>query len=258
MSPFSRIFGKKKSKSTGVKDAPAQSSGTIEVKGALTDKKAATNALSNISMIQNVEDGEGEVRAIIVESMDRNKNPHLFIKLKFTGEGAFAEFSITPEVPNPNMRRLLVMKTLFSIISILESKHAFSPQRADLYEKTTQVFDLASTFMNEDSLKMKYELDRNVQDNLKLREEVARLKEEKDGLNLQFMELERKLQSYEERVSVLEKMTDAELDREIVRWVEEHGGKLNDGHFCKTHNIGGARLDERLDSLSKKGVIRLV
>jgi len=258
MTPFARIFGKKKAVAPGMDAAPRQTSGSIEVKGALRNAKTAAGVLSGMSMIQNVESGDGEVRAMIVESMDRNKNPHLFIRLRFNREGAFAEFSITPEVPNPDMRRLIVMKTVFSIISILESKKAFSPQRADLYEKTTQVFDLASAFMDGDSLRMKYELDRSIQDSLKLRDEVSRLKEEKEGADLQFMELERKLQSYEERVSVLERMTDAELDHEVIHWIEEHGGKLNGAHFCRLHGIGGARLDERLDSLSKRGVIRLV
>jgi hypothetical protein len=40
--------------------------------------------------------------------------------------------------------------------------------------------------------------------------------------------------------------------------VEEHDGKLNDAQFCSALAIGARRLEERLDSLSKRGVIRFV
>ena len=132
------------------------------------------------------------------------------------------------------------------------------PDREDLYGKMTEAFAIVKNFADHDSLKMKFELDSLRKDNSALKIELSNLKEEKEGLNHQLVELEKKCTHFDERVRQLESLTDRELDREIVKWVEEHDGKLDDVRFCGSLGIRGSRLEERLDSLSRSGVIRFV
>jgi hypothetical protein len=237
-------------------DRPA--SGAISVKGKMKAAGKLKSELGTLSMFSSVEEHDGGVRAMIVESMDRQKNPHLFIRFHFRGKGADVEYSITPEVPNPGMRKLQVMKTLFTVLSLLESRGAFMPDREDLYSKTLEAFDISTSFTDMEPLKMKYDLGRYTEENMKMRTELGKLKEEKEALNHELMELGRKAEAIEERMKRLESMTNTELDREIVRWVEDHSGKLNEEKFCNSFGIAAQRLEERLDTLSKSGVIRIV
>jgi len=231
--------------------------GKLRVKGSGKGAGKIKEALHSLSIFQKL-DNEGEaVTAMIIESTDRNKNPHLYIDFKFKNDGVEAKFSIPPEVPNPSMRKLEATRTLFTVVSFLEARGVFLPDRNDLYQKTMEAFDTAAGFASMDCMAMKYRLDLYSAENTNFKGELGRLKVEKEGLNHNLMDLERRCQELEERVHTLEGLTDSELDREIIRWVEEHNGKLNPEKFCASANIGGKRLEERLDSLSKKGVIRL-
>jgi hypothetical protein len=244
-------------KETGAtKDRPT--SGSLSVKGKIKAAGKLVSELRSLSLFSNVEDDNGTVRAMIVESTDRKKNPHLFIRFAFGQKNAEVEYSITPEVPNPAMRRLKVMKTLFTVLSLLESRGVFLPEREDFYSKTMEAFNISTSFNDMEPLRMKYDLSRYAEENSKLRSEMSKLKEEKEALNHQMVEQDRKAEAVEERVRKLESMTDGELDHEIVRWVEDHSGKLHEEKFCTSFGIKPQRLEERLDALSKAGVIRIV
>jgi hypothetical protein len=251
------VLGKKE-KPKDLEAKPRDTSGTMTVRGKMVSPKKLMNELASLSIFQGSDKKDDAVRAMIVESTDRQKNPYLYIRLVFSPESAEATYSIPSEVPNPTLRRLQVAKTLFTLLSLLEAKGVFLPDRNDLYSKTMEALDIASGFSSSDALKMKYDLDRYAGENGVLKAELSKLKEEKDGLGLRLLEFEKKEQQLEERVRQLEGLTDSEIDREIIKWVEEHSGKLNDVQFCSTFAIGAHRLEERLDSLSKKGVIRLV
>ena len=251
---FLPIFGKGHAK----KIDEIASRGTIEIGGVLVGKMRALDLLSSISAISNPEI-EGEcVSAMIVESTDRSKKPYLFIKLILTKSQAIAEYSVTKEIVNPNMRRLTVMGTFFNILSVLECEGAFRSSASCMYISTSEAIRTASSFIGSEPLKLKYNLDLCRHENAKLKEENDGLKEEKEGLGFQCMEMERRLDSALDRVSSLEGMTDNELDSEILRWVDEHGGKLHEEGFCRAHAIRSTRLEERLEALSKSGVIRFV
>ena len=228
------------------------------------------DALHSLELFQNIafKDGASGIvddkyksksilSATIVESTDRNKNPYLFIRFDFADDGVEVDFSIPPEVPNPSLRALQVSRTLFTVLSLLESRGVFIPDRADLYQKTMEFFDAALDFAGADCMTLKYHLDRYTAENSSLKIEMAKLKSEKEGLNHGVMELERRCQEQEERVRQLERLTDSELEQEIIKWVEEHNGKLSPQKFCSAFGMGRQRLEERLDSLSKRGVVRL-
>jgi hypothetical protein len=251
------VLGKKE-KIKSVEAAPRETFGTITIRGKLENQKKLIDELTSLSIFQGAAREDGTVKAMIVESTDRQKNPHLYISLVFASGSADATYSVPLEVSNPTARKLQVVKTMFTLLSLLEVRGAFRPDRDDLYSKTVEAMDIASGFSGSDALKMKYDLDRYANENVLLKTELSKLKEEKDGLSLRLLEFEKKEQQLEERVGQLEGLTDSELDREIVKWVEEHNGKLNDALFCSTFTIGTQRLEERLDSLSKRGVVRLV
>jgi|GEM_PF-4591893 len=251
---FLRKNGKKKKE----KKAPRKDSSIIRIAGKMKDSEKLKSELRSLSMFQDINQKDKLVCAMIVESTDKAKNPHKYIKFTFGQDGCEAYFTIPPEVPNPEMRELEVMRTVFTLLSLLETKKAFSPDREELYSKVVAAFEMSSDLLGSDILHIKYELDKHVAENTAMRGEVARLKEENEGLNHQFVELEKRSQKLEERIRHLESLTDSELDREIVRWVEEHYGKLNEEKFCNSLSVSGSRLEERLDSLSKRGVIRLV
>jgi len=237
---------------------PRQVSGSFSVKGSLQSAAKLKSELSTMSMFSGLSEENGIVNAMVVESTDRKKNPYMFIKLSFRADGLEAFYSIPPEVPNPEIRKLDVMRSIFTISSLLEKKGAFLPDREDLYGKMAEAFSIVKNFADHDSLKMKFELDSLRKDNTALKIELSNLKEEKEGLNHQLVELEKKCTHFDERVRQLESLTDRELDREIVKWVEEHDGKLDEVRFCGSLGIQGSRLEERLDSLSRNGVIRFV
>jgi len=238
--------------------APREKGGMISIKGSMKDAKKLGAELSSLPVFQEAGQDGDAVKAMIVESTDRQKRPHLYISFRFFRDRAEISYSVPPEIPNPSARKLQVIKTAFTLLSLLEAKESFVPDRADMYSKTMAAFDIAAGFSDNDALRMKYDLDRYATENSSLKAELARLKEEKDGLGLRLLELEKTAERMEERVRQLERLTDGELDHEIVKWVEDHNGKLNDSLFCSTFNIGAQRLEERLDSLSKRGVIRFV
>jgi len=220
--------------------------------------KKLMNELAALSIFQDKCEKEATITATIVESTDRQKRPYLYIRLVFGPKSSEVTYSIPTEVPNPTLRRLQVIKTLFTLLSLLEARGAFMPDRPDLYSKTLEALDIASMFWDNDALKMKYALDRYACENALLKDELSKFKEGKDLLNLRMLEFERKERQLKERIGQLESLADSEIDREIVKWVEEHNGKLNDAQFCSTFAMGTRRLEERLDALSKRGVIRLV
>ncbi len=234
------------------------SCGSVTVRGSLISKKKAFDALLGISAIEKVELDGGAVKGMIIESADRNKRPHLYIGLRFGQGAAVAEYSIPQEVPDPDARRISVIDTMLSLLSILEEEGAFKPSNQGVYELASDAIRLSGGYVGVDIQRLKAGLEQSTRESARLIEENGLLKEEKEGLGFQCMEMERKIQDYEERISSLERMTDSQLDSEILRWVEDHGGKLHDSGFCRAHSIGQARLEERLDALSKRGVIRIV
>lgn len=250
------LFGRKKEENATV--SKWEESGKISISGRLKSVQHLREQLGKLSIFSQIQEEEEGLTTLIVESTDKDKKPHLFIKLAFSQDSAKAVYSIPPEVPNPLARKLQVVKTLLTLLSLLEEADAFVPERADLYTKAMGALDLGAEFADADSLRMKYDLDRYVHENSAMKADLATIKQEKEGLDHQMLELERKCSHLEERVRQLEGMTDGELDREIVRWIGEHGGRLDEDGFCSAMRLSGSRLGERLDSLSKRGVIRIV
>jgi len=232
--------------------------GKIDIKGKTKSISRLKNELGSVSVFSNIEESKDHLKAMIVQSTDKNKNPHLHISFEFSKDGIAISYSTPPEVANPRMRKLEVMRSVFTIVSLLEAKGIFNPDREDLYSKTVEAFDAVSSFADNDILQLRYELDCLLQERSTLRTELTALKNEKEGLNHQLVELEKRNEFLEDRVKKLESLTDAELDREIIRWVEDHSGRLHEQRFCESFGIAGQRLEERLDSLSKSGVIRIV
>ncbi len=235
-----------------------EASAKIKILGNLKNIAKLRKEIHKLSIFNEVRWENGVLSCLIVESADKDKTPHLFIRFSFKQDSASAEYSIPPEVVHPDARRLHVVKTLFTLLSLLEERGAFISRRDDFYNKTMEALELSAEFFGIDPLQMKFELDHYAKDNGFMKTELSSLKLENEGLNHQLLELDKKCNLLEDRVRQLEGMTDNELDREIIRWIGEHGGKIDDEGFCSAMNIRCQRLDERLDSLSKRGVIRIV
>lgn len=259
------MIGKLRSMLGGVKKPAVKSqearerptSGSIRVRGTMISAHSLKSGLSGISAFRNIEEKSGCVSAMIIESTDKDGRPHLYISFLFGPDVMEAEYSIPPEVPNPAVRGIEVAKSVFTTLSFLESKGAFLPEKADLYQKTMEALDFGIHLADADALRAKHRLDGLLAENSLIKAELGGLKTEKEGLNHQLLALERRRQDLEERVKALERMTDSELDHEIIRWVEEHNGKLDSGRFCGSFNIRGQRLEERLDSLAKQRVLKI-
>ncbi|MFH1221943.1 MAG: hypothetical protein V1492_02560 [Candidatus Micrarchaeota archaeon] len=253
---FDSLLGKKKE--VKKEQVERKTSDKVELRGKMKNAAKLKKALAAIPVFDSVQVSKDTVSAMIVESTDKQKNPYRYINFLFSPNGVEVFYTMPPEVVNPVKRELEVMKTAFTVISLLENEEVFLPNREDLYTKAAEAFDRSLSLLGSNVLRVKYELGRSNTENIALKTEAASLKEAKAGLNHQLMELEKKIQQLEERIKHLEGLTDAELDREVVKWVEEHNGKLNDARFCASFNIAGQRLEERLDVLSKTGVIRIV
>ncbi len=232
--------------------------GKMKILGKLKNIAKLRKEIDNLAIFSEVKWETGALSGLIVENTDKDKRPHLFMKVLFTRDFASVEYSIPHEVAHPDARRLHVAKTLFTLLALLEDRDAFIPKMDDFYNKTMEALELGMEFLAIEPLRMKFELDQYEKDNKAMKTELVSLKLEKEGLNHQLLELDKRCNQLEDRVRQLDGMTDIELDREIMRWVGEHGGKLDDEGFCSAMNIGGQRLEERLDALSKRGVIRIV
>ncbi len=240
------------------KNGTATESGSLAIKGETKNLTKLEKELKTISVFSEVKKEKDQLVAMIVESTDRNKKPYKYIQFTFTPGSAEVFFTNPPEVPNPTIRRLEVTKSFFSVLSLLESNGVFVPDRKELYEKTMDAFEIRESFVSSDVQRMKYDLDKARLENSRYKEELTRLKNEKESLTHELLGLEKKTQLLEDRVRKLESLTDNEIDQNILKWVEEHDGSLNEGKFCDTYGINAQRLEERLDALSKKGVIRIV
>jgi len=215
--------------------------------------------LNRLSIFTAFSEGEGGgLKASLVESTDRNKNPYLFMDFTFGKKGLDIGYSITPEVKNPSKRSLEVARTTFIMLALLESEGAFIPEKGQVYRMVVESLKLCDDFLDSDGMKLKYDFDRLLSESALMKTELAELRRERESLNYHSLEVEKKNQALLERVKQLETLTNKELDEEILRWVEEHRGALDEAKFCSSFKIKRARLEERLDSLSKAAVIRFV
>lgn len=230
---------------------------TITIPGTTASLEKLEKELKEMNFFSNIEKND-KIEAIIIESFDRKKNPYKYIKFTFTGTYSEVFFTNPPEVPNPTIRKLEVIKSFFSLLNLLEIKGLISPNRKELYENAMDTFEIRESFASSDIQRMKFEFDKYVAENLKNKEDLTKLKKEKETLTQELLGLEKKCQLLESKISKLESLTDTEIDQNILKWVEEHEGNLNEKKFCLTFNVPAQRLEERLDSLSKRGVIRIV
>jgi hypothetical protein len=221
-------------------------------------KKDCAKLLESLGIFNEVKKNNDAVEATIVESTDRKKNPYSYIHLKAGKDCITAEYTVRKIVPNSKKRRLDVMRNIFMTVSFLESKGGFEPDPKQRYLLQMECMDMCENFLDANSLKIKHEYDRIVSEHDVARKELERLKKENETLSNSNLELERRNSHLDQRVSRLEGMTDRELDREIIKWVEEHHGEINDEKFCSVFGLKMARLEERLDAMAKEGIIRIL
>lgn len=229
----------------------------ITITGKIKNIQTIKKELEALSLFSQIETDKDILSAMIVESTDKDKKPHVYIRFSFEPKSVYVYYSIPPEISNPEIRRLSVSRSVFTVLALLEEKKAFIPDKAEMYSKIMESFELGENF-DIDTLKIKYDFDRVSGENKGMKAELGLLRQEKEGLNHRLMELGKRSTQLEERVKYLEGMTNNELDREIIQWVEEHEGKLDEEGFCSSMNIPGTRLEERLNSLSKRRVIKIV
>ncbi|MFH1285856.1 MAG: hypothetical protein ABIH99_04700 [Candidatus Micrarchaeota archaeon] len=224
----------------------------------LSSLSEVKKALSEISVITEVKEEKNGVKASIVESMDRQNNPYLFVSFAFGEREIAVEYSITPEVPNVDERKINVCQVLLEILSFIEGRKSYEIDRTPVYEFISSALASALEFVTVDYSNLKFKHDTLSAEHKKLVEKLAKLENEKEELNNNYFEMVKRNESLEERVKQLEKLTDEELDEEITKWIGEHDNQMDEGKFCKIYNVPRSRVQERIERMLKEGRARKI
>ena len=85
----------------------------MKILGKLKNIAKLRKEIHKLSIFNEVRWENGALSCLIVESTDKDKTPHLFIKFSFKQDSRIGRIFHTPEVAHPDARRLHVAKTLF-------------------------------------------------------------------------------------------------------------------------------------------------
>ena len=189
-----------------------------------------------------------------VESRDIQKRPFLFFIITFGGDGIDVQYSIAKD-SSPKMRRLYVVKSLASILSLVSDQYA--PDGASIFQLIESSIDdvLGSLSQSYSTLFNNYSALLNEQ------REIKRLNIEltasNRNLTVQAAQLSAENQDIKSRLSQLESYSDESLMVMIEEWIESHDSAIDINEFAKNYKASPTRVEQMLNKMVSLGYIEL-
>ncbi len=226
----------------------------LEVKAKLVGSYA--DIMSRLSTLElfSIKETENGVSLLRVESRDIQKKPFLFMLMTLGKDSAKVEYTIAPD-SSPKLRRLLVIKTLLSTLSLVSDLYA--ADNRELFQHTDSAIDnvldslsqsYSALFNNYDSLFNEYR-------------EIKRLNIELTASNktltVQASQLSEENKNLQERLKELETYSDDALMAMVEDWVESHGNTIDINEFASNYKTQPARAEQILNKMVSLGYVEI-
>ncbi|MDE1833050.1 MAG: cell division protein ZapB [Candidatus Micrarchaeota archaeon] len=189
-----------------------------------------------------------------VESRDIQKRPFLFIIITLGRDKASIRYTIGLD-SSPKMRRLYVLKTLLSVLSLV----------TDLYHvDDTEIFQHLDSSIDEvlGSVSQSYSTLFNNYDSLfnefrELKRRNIELASSNKNLTVQASQLSDENQELKTRLKSLETYSDEALMVMIEDWIESHDNTIDVNGFANNYKIVPTRVEEMLNKMVSLNYIEL-
>ncbi len=196
-------------------------------------------------------DSKNSAIAEHIESKDLLGNSHLFWRASFHPDRFLFEYSI-PKESNPGKRRLQMLSAMLDLLALCDCYSLSTPQ-AYLLMKNSLSDSVRFVNAKYESLLNKYEKAEGERKRLfSQRASISSLLEKETSIRL---ELEKNISQLQARLSLLDGISDDELENELFEWMALHNGKISVSAFAKAHSVSARRVEEGLDKLLKGGYI---
>ncbi|MGC8478603.1 MAG: hypothetical protein ACP5NE_01595 [Candidatus Micrarchaeia archaeon] len=191
---------------------------------------------------------------IRVESRDMQKKPFLFFVINLEKEEISLQYSV-PMDTSEKLRKLLVMKNLFGVLSLI----------SDLYmPNTVQLFQYADSAIDDvlNSLSQSYSTLFNNYDSLfnefrELKRLNIELAAANKSLTVQASQLSAENKELKEKLSTLETYSDESLMVMVQEWIESHSSTIDINEFANTYRITPPRVEQILNKMVSSGYIEI-
>jgi len=212
-----------------------------------------SNRLSSTQLF-SIKTSPNSISLIRVESRDMQKRPFLFFVINLNKDSIVVQYSI-PMDSSEKLRKLYVLKNLFSVLSLI----------ADLYTPNpTELFQYADSAIDDvlNSLSQSYSTLFNNYDSLfnEFRE-IKRLNIELTAANknlvVQTTQLQNQNKELSDRLKALETYSDESLMVMIQEWIEAHNSTIDINEFAETYKITPPRVEQILNKMVSLGYVEI-
>ncbi len=227
---------------------------SLEVKARLTGSlDEIYKRLSSLQLFI-VEKPQKSIRILRIESRDMQKRPFLFFIIELSADNATINYAIAPD-SSPKIRRLYVLKTMISIISLISDIYSIDDSEIfqyldsaidDVLNSITQGY--STLFNNYDSLFNEYR---------ELKRLNIELEASNKNLSVQTLQLSDENKSMAERLKALESYSDSSLMVMVEEWLESHDGSIDINEFAKNYKMNPTRVEQILNKMVTMGYIDL-
>ncbi len=201
-----------------------------------------------------VEKPQNSLKILEIESRDIQKRPFLFFIIELEQERATVNYTIAPD-SSPKLRRLFVLKTLTSILSLVAD--VYTVDNTALFQSLDSAIDdvlnsitqgYSTLFNNYDSLSNEYR---------ELKRLNIELAASNKSLAVEALQFSDQNKGMAERLKVLETYSDSSLMVMIQEWLDSHDDAIDVNEFAKSYKMNPTRVEQILNKMVTLGYIEL-
>ncbi len=194
------------------------------------------------------------LKLLRVESRDIQKRPFIFMIIDLGSEKVAVDYTIALDA-SPKLRRLFVLKTLLSVLSL--ASDVYVVDNTELFQFLDSSIDdvlnsisqsYSSLFNNYDSLFNEYRETKRLN---------IELTASNKNLTVQAMQLSDENKTVADRIKVLEAYSDAALMVMVQDWLESHDATIDINEFAKNYKMTPTRVEQILNKMVSLGYIEL-
>ncbi|MDE1810635.1 MAG: hypothetical protein KGH66_01155 [Candidatus Micrarchaeota archaeon] len=226
----------------------------ISLKGNLSGTLEQIQARLSSLQLFSIDISKDGLTMLRVESRDIQKRPFLFMIITLGSAAASMRYTIALD-SSPKIRRLYVLKTLVSVLSLI----------SDLYHvDETELFQHLDSSIDEvlGSVSQSYSTLFNNYDSLfnefrELKRRNIELAASNKNLTVQASQLSDENQELTTRLKSLETYSDEALMVMIEDWIESHDNTIDVNGFATNYKIVPTRVEEMLNKMVSLNYIEL-
>jgi hypothetical protein len=201
--------------------------------------------------VNKTQDG---IKLLRVESRDIQKKPFVFLIVDMRKEKLVVYYTIALDA-SPKLRRLYVLKTVLSILSLVSDVYAV--ENSELFQYLDSAIDdvlnsitqsYSSLFNNYDSLFNEYK---------ELKRLSIELEASNKNLTVQALQLSDENKRIKAELDSLQAYSDNALMVMVQEWLESHDDTIDINQFAKDYKLSPTRVEQILNKMVSQGYIEL-